>query len=105
MENKKITEKIEELNLFFDSVGFDEKTKDDHIQRIMKIIIASVSIKLDQTNTQKNEVEISEIKSPEDFYAYYEKYIDRSTIDKIIEEESYKAFSEYFKVISDQISN
>jgi len=96
-------ENLKSLDLFFDEVGFDEETKKDHLGRIMTIILASVSEKLDQATELKDKTDFPEMKSLNDFYSYYEKYIDRSTIDKVIEEESHKAFSGYISAIADKL--
>jgi hypothetical protein len=103
MDNMQMLENLKNLDLFFDGVGFDEETKKDHLARIMTIILASVSEKLDQVTELKDKTDSPEIESLNDFYDYYEQYIDRSTIDKVIEEESQKAFTGYVSAISDKL--
>lgn len=103
MDNKQIIQSLKDLNLFFKTVGFDDKTKKDHIERIMKIVFVSVAEKLDKAIGMKEKAEFLEMKSLKDFYDYYERYIDRATIDKIVGEEIYNSFSGYFKTIADEL--
>lgn len=103
MDDKQIVENLQNLNLFFESVGFDEKTKKDHLERIMRIVFVSVAEKLDKATFQKDKAELPEMKSLKDFYDYYEQHIDKATIDKVIGEETYNAFSGYLKSIADQL--
>lgn len=101
--DEKTLKNLEDLNLFFEAIGFDDKTKKDHLERITKIIFASVAEKLDRATEFKDKAEFPEMKSIEYFYDYYEQYIDKATIEKIIEEETHRQFSEYFEVIKDQL--
>lgn len=103
MDNKQILENLKNLGLFFETIGFDDKIKKDHLERIMKIVFASVAEKLDKATAMKEKTEFPEMKSLKDFYDYYEQYINKATIDKIIEEETYNSFSGYFKAITDQL--
>ena len=103
MNNEQVLQNLENLDLLFKTLGFDEKTKKDHMGRIMKIIFASASEKLDQATELKDKAEFPEMESLEDFYNYYEQYVDRATISKVIEEETNKAFTEYFATINNQL--
>ncbi len=103
MDTKQPLENIKDLNLFFDAIGFDEKTKANHLGRIMTIILASVSEKLDRVTTSKDSVELPAMESIDDFYDHYAQHVDRATINKIIEEETYKAFAGYFGAIANQL--
>ncbi len=103
MNNKQALENLKDLNLFFDSIGFDDKTKKDHIERITKIIFASVAEKLEKATEFKEKEEFPEMQSVEDFYNYYEQYIDRTVIEKIIKEESHRQFAEYLEAIQTQL--
>jgi Mn-dependent DtxR family transcriptional regulator len=103
MNNKKTLENLGDLDLFFESIGFDEKTKKEHIERITKIIFASVAEKLDKVVASNEKAEIPDIKSIQDFIDYYERYVNRKIIEKIIEEESAKQFAEYVDVIQKQL--
>jgi hypothetical protein len=103
MDNAQISENLKDLNLFFDSIGFDEKTKKDHLERIMRIIIVSVAEKLEKATGFHEKSEFPEMKSVNDFYDYYEQYIDRETIAKVIEEETHRQFTEYIDVIREQL--
>lgn len=103
MDDQQKIENVKDLNLLFETLGFDDATKNDHLSRIMTIILASVSEKLDKATEFKDKAELPMMKSFKDFYDYYEQYVDRATIDKIIEEESLNAFSGYFKTIADQL--
>jgi len=105
MDNQQAIENVKDLNLLFDTLGFDEETKKDHLARIMKIILASVSERLDKATSLKEKAEFPEMESFKDFYDYYEQYIDRATIDKVIEEESLKAFTGYFTAINEKLPN
>ena len=103
MDNKQTLENLKDLNLIFETIGFNDKTKKDHLERIMKIVFVSVAKKLDQATAMKDKTEFPEMKSLKDFYDYYGQYIDKTIIDKIVEEETYKSFSGYFKTITDQL--
>jgi len=103
MDNKQLVENFEDMNLFLESVGIDEKTKEDHFNRLGKVILASVAEKLDQATSFKDKLDMPEIKSSDDFYVYFEKYIDRETISKIINEETQRVFGEYFKSIAEKL--
>ena len=103
MDNQQAKEKIEDLNLFFETAGFTDEEKKDHMARMMTLVFAAVADNLDKVTAIKEKEPFPEMESPTDFYNYYEKYIDRATIDKVIEEETYKIFSEYFKAVADEM--
>lgn len=104
MDNMQISNKINDINLFFEIIGFDETTKADHLGRIMTIILAAVSKKLDMFTALKEKAVFPKMESFKDFYDYYERYTDRATIDKIIEEETHKVFAGYLEEIASQLS-
>ena len=104
MNNQQAIENVNDLNLIFEILGFDEENRKNHTTRIIAIIFASVSEKLDQTIKGNNKIDLPEMNSLEDFYNYYGQYVDKNTINKIIKEESLKSFSDYFKTIADQIA-
>jgi hypothetical protein len=103
MDNKQSLQNLKDINLLFETIGFDDKTKKDHLSRIMTIIFAAVAEKLDQATALKEKAEFPEMKSLKDFYDYYGQYTDQATIDKIINEETFKSFSEYFKAIAEKL--
>lgn len=100
---KKIANNLEDLNMFFEAIGFDKKTIEDHFQRLGKLIFISVGENLEKISAFKEKGPMPEMKSFEDFIKYYEQYTDRATIEKIIQEETYKTFAGYFKAISENL--
>lgn len=104
MDNKQALENSKYLNSLFESLNFDEETKTEHFGKIMTIIFASASEKLDKMNMSEK-AELPEMNSLEDFYGYYGQYIDKDLINKIIEEETEKAFNGYFSAINDKLEN
>jgi hypothetical protein len=103
MDNNQAVKNLNDLNLLFETLGFDDKTKKDHLSRIMTIVFSSASDKIDKTIMSDEKVEFTEMKSFEDFYNYYERFVDRDTINKILEEETSNAFHGYFSAISDKL--
>ncbi len=100
MENKKAEENLKKLNLLFETLGFDEETKKDHMERIMSLVFVSVSKKLDQMIVEERDSELPEMESFKDFYDYYEQYVDQDIINSVIEETAGKKFKEYFTAIA-----
>lgn len=103
MDNKQIAEKLEDLSIFYEVIGFDNKTIADHQERLWKLVFASVIKNLEKVIALKDKASLPEIKSIKDFFDYYEKYINRTIIEKIIQEETHKVFSGYFKTIGEQL--
>jgi len=97
-----IQDKLEYLNDFLTTAGFDQKTIDDHFGRLAKIIFVNVMLSFDKI-TASDDKPFPKMKSMEDFYKYYESYIDRSTIDKVIQEQTQKTVSGYLKTICDNL--
>lgn len=95
-------ENLNYLNDFLHAVGFDDQTIENHFARLGKIIFVSVMEKLEPFVSAK-EANLPEMKSFKDFYDYYEQYTDKSTIDRVIQEETFKVVSAYLKAISDQL--
>ena len=104
MNNQQLAENIENLNHFFEILKFDEKTKNDHLTRVMTLALTSAFEKLDRAVGSEEKFDISEMKSIEDLYKFYEKHLDKATIDKVIKEEAEKYFTGYFETISDQLA-
>ncbi len=102
MENKQAEKNLRDLNLLFETLGFDEKTKRDHLERLSTIIFVYASEKLDQMIIREKDLELPEMKSSEDFYNHYKKYINEEVISKVIEEITIKKFTEYFSAIESE---
>lgn len=103
MNNKQTEENLNELNLIFEVLGFTDTERKDHIARIMAVIFASASAKLDKVIQVRDKTDFPEMTSLEDFYNYYGQYVDREMIDKVIKEGGFKSFTGYFSAIADQL--
>lgn len=99
--NKIIENPIETLNAFLKFIGFDDKTIAEHHQRLAKLIFTSIADDLDTLSEFKEKESFpSELKSIDDFFGYYEKYVDKETIKKIVAEKYKKFYSEYIESIT-----
>ena len=103
MNNQQITKNLNDLNMFFEAIGFDKKTIADHQGRLGKLILFSLTEKFEKLSTFKNKKSFPKnIKLFKDIFDYYGEYIDEEVMEKIIKEETKKIYAGYFKSMNQQ---
>ena len=87
---------IQKINDFLKLIGFSDEKIVEHHQRLNKLILISIADDLDKLAAFKDKKPFPEkLDSLNDFFAYYEQYVDKETITKIVQEKYYKFYSEY----------
>ena len=99
--NKTTENFIEILNEFLKFIGFDDGKIAEHHQRLQKLIFTAIADDLDKLSEFKEKEPFpSELKLIDDFFGYYEKYIDKEIIKKVVAEKYKKFYFEYLKSIT-----
>lgn len=87
---------IQKINDFLKLIGFSDEKIAEHHQRLNKLIFIAIADDLDKISEFKDKEPFpTELKSIDDFFGYYEKYVDKEIIAKIVQEKYYKFYSEY----------
>ena len=101
MDNTKVKENLKYLNDFLNKVGFDQKIIDEDFSRLFKIIFVHVMQKLEPLIPADKP--IPKMESIHDFYKFYGSFMDKTLIDKILQEETNKTISGYLNTILEQL--
>ena len=101
MDNTKIKENAEYLRDFLTTIGFDQKMIEEDLNRLAKIVFVSAMQKF-QPLIPKDQT-LSKMESIQDFYKFYEPFVGKAVIDKILEEETERTVSDYLKAVTDQL--
>lgn len=95
---------LQKINDFLRLIGFDDKKIAEHHQRLNKLIYISIADDLDKLSVLKNEEPFPlKLKSMDDFFKYYEKYLSKELIAKIVQEKYYKFYSGYIGAIDEKL--
>lgn len=97
---------IQKINDFLKLIGFSDEKIAEHHQRLNKLILTSIADDLDKLSAFKEKEPFpKELKSLDGFFGYYEKYVDKEIIAKIVREKYYKFYSEYIGAMADKIKD
>ncbi len=95
-------ENLADMDIFLEAAGIDSKTKENHFERLLRIAFARTIENLNKV-TGVNDMQAPEMNSLDEFFDYYTQYVDRDTINKIIQEETQKVFNGYFNAIGGKL--
>lgn len=95
---------IQKINDFLKVIGFSDEKIAEHHQRLNKLILTSIADDLDKLSALKDKEPFpSGLKSIDDFFSYYEKYVDKEIIAKIVQEKYYKFYSGYISAMDEKL--
>jgi len=105
-KNTKTTKEnpIQKINDFLKLIGFDDKKIAEHHQHLNKLIFTSIADDLDKLSVLKDKDPFpSKLSSIDDFFNYYEKYVAKEIIEKIVKEKYFKFYSGYISSMDNKL--
>lgn len=85
-------------------IGLSEAEIAEHQEELWRQSLISITDDLNKLSAHKDKEPFpTELKSLDDFFEYYEKYVDRELIKKIISENIQKVYSEYIGQIVNEL--
>ncbi|MBI3458876.1 hypothetical protein HY061_01275 [Candidatus Azambacteria bacterium] len=95
---------LQKINDFLKLIGFSDEKIAEHHERLTKLILMSVADELEKLSAFKEKEPFpKELKSIEDFFGYYGKYVDKEMMAKIVKEKYYKFYSEYISAMDNSL--